>query len=70
MARLSLSPSSQLASADYDDQTRTLTVTFLSGGTYRYSGVDSDTKAGLESAASPGSYLAENIKGRFPFTRA
>lgn len=70
MARLSLAPSSNLSSADYDEQSRSLTVTFTDGRSYRYSGVDKETAMEFESASSAGSFLNARIKGRFPHSRA
>jgi hypothetical protein len=62
--------SSNLASADYDEETRTLTVTFKSGSVYTYNDADEGTYLGLLSAASPGAYFAANIKDRFSFSKA
>jgi hypothetical protein len=61
--------SSNLATCDYSAETRTLSVTFKSGGTYSYANVDEATYQGLLSAASPGRYFAENIKETFSFTK-
>jgi hypothetical protein len=46
-----------------------LTITFKSGSTYRYDGVDEATYSGLLAAGSPGSYFAAVIKDGYPFTR-
>ena len=70
MAKLDIAPSSNLQSADYDDQARTLTVTFHDGRSYKYSGVDADAARGLESAPSSGEYFNSQVKGRFPHQRA
>ena len=69
MARLSMSPSSNLKDAEYDEQSRTLTVTFHDGRSYKYSGVDAETARGLESAPSSGEYFNSQVKGRFPHSR-
>lgn len=61
--------SSNLASAEYDDERRVLIVTFRHGGTYEYSGVDADTASSLLSSASPGEYFARQIKNRFSYTK-
>jgi hypothetical protein len=61
--------SSNLASADYDEETRTLTVTFKSGSVYTYHDADEGTYQGLLSAASPGAYFAANIKDKLSFSK-
>lgn len=61
--------SSNLLSADYDAQTQTLTISFRSGGTYAYRGVDPETYQGLLGAPSAGSYFAAVIKDGYPFQR-
>ncbi len=61
--------SSNLASADYSPETRTLSVTFKSGSTYSYADVDEATYQGLLSAASAGKYFAENIRDTFTSTK-
>ncbi len=61
--------SSNLAFADYDVETRDLAITFHSGKTYSYSGVDQVTYDDLIASNSPGSYFARQIKGRFPERR-
>lgn len=66
MPRLTLSPSSNIASADYDPERKVLTVSFHHGGTYSYSGVEQATVSGFEMAPSPGRYFSSAIKDRFP----
>jgi hypothetical protein len=61
--------SSNLASAEYDEATRELTITFKSGASYAYSGVDRTTYDDLLTASSPGRYFAEYIKGKHPDRR-
>lgn len=61
--------SSNLASAQYDAERRVLVVTFRSGGTYEYAGVDADTANSLFSSASPGEYFARQIKSRFSYLK-
>lgn len=67
--RLSIAPSSNVKDADYDEQTRSLTVTFRDGRSYRHSGVDKETAMEFESAPSAGSFFNSRIKGRFPHAR-
>ncbi len=61
--------SSNLASADYSPETRTLSITFKSGSTYSYADVDQGTYDGLLSATSPGKYFSENIRDTFTSTK-
>lgn len=58
--------SSNLQSAEYDPTTSELVVTFRSGASYAYSGVDQAAYDDLLTATSPGKYLARWIKGRHP----
>jgi hypothetical protein len=55
--------SSALASAEYDDETQVLDVTFTSGQSYSFSGVPVEIYEGLASASSPGRYYHQNVKG-------
>ena len=61
--------SSNLASADYDAATRTMTIVFKSGGVYTYAGVDQATYEGLIAAPSPGRYFASRILDQYTFTK-
>ncbi len=61
--------SSNLASADYSPETRTLSITFKSGSVYTYADVDEATYGELISAPSPGVYFAQQIKDKFTFTK-
>ena len=61
--------SSNLASAEYDVQTRALTITFKSGSAYTYSEVEQATYEGLLTAPSPGAYFAQHIKDQHSFTK-
>lgn len=65
---LGLAPSSNVASASYDDEKMELTVVFYSGTTTVYQGVNKEAAAGLEGAPSPGGYVHRFLKGRFPST--
>jgi hypothetical protein len=57
--------SGNIEHAAYDPSTRKLHVTFRSGGTWEYPGVDEEHFHGLKGAESPGSYLHRQLKGRF-----
>jgi hypothetical protein len=66
MARQSVQlQSSALRSADYDDETQQLDVTFNSGQTYTYERVPAHVFEQLSTASSPGTYFFQNVKGRF-----
>jgi hypothetical protein len=57
--------SSAIAAADYDPRSRTLHITFRSGGTYTFHGVPADIYRGLVMSSSPGSFYHRYIRGRF-----
>ena len=61
--------SSNLNSAEYDAETRQLTIQFKGGGVYTYADVDESVYEGLLAAPSPGAYFAANIKDTFSFTK-
>lgn len=61
--------SSNLASADYDAETRALTIVFKGGGVYTYADVDESVYQGLLSSQSPGGYFATNIKGVYTWEK-
>jgi hypothetical protein len=57
--------SSNLASADYDAETQTLTITFKSGGAYEYDGVPQAVYDQLLQASSAGQYFMSVIKDAY-----
>ena len=57
--------SSVLSSASYDDETRTLELTYSSGRSYTYSQVPPEVFENLASAPSAGKYFNDFIKGIF-----
>jgi KTSC domain len=57
--------STALASAEYDDETETLTITFTSGRSYTYDGVPEDIYDRLLQDPSPGRFYADYIKDQF-----
>jgi hypothetical protein len=61
----SLSGSSAIARAAYDDETKLLEVTFTSGQTYTFHEVPVEIYDGLLAAGSPGRYYHSQIKGQF-----
>jgi hypothetical protein len=56
------STSSQIASYGYNAEDETLRVEFRSGGTYVYSGVDSDKFAEMQASDSHGKFLHSRVK--------
>lgn len=57
--------SSAIASASYDDQTKSMSITFTNGRVYDFPNVPEDVFDGLAEAPSAGRYYMENIKGVF-----
>ena len=62
--------SSNLESAGYDEASQTLEVEFKNGTLYQYFDVPESIYIGLINADSPGSYLAQTIKGTYRYSRA
>ena len=61
--------SSNIASVGYDAASSTLEVGFRNGGVYQYHGVPPSVHQGLMGAGSKGTYLADQVKDRYPYTR-
>ncbi len=61
--------SSNLAAADYDAETKALTIQFKGGGVYTYHDVDEALYQDLLTAESPGRYFQTWIKDQHRFTR-
>ena len=59
--------SSNISSIGYDSSSNILEVAFNSGGVYQYSNVPNNVYLSLMNASSKGGYLAQNIKGRYPY---
>lgn len=53
----------------YDATSRELHITYRDGGTYRFDDVPAEKYATLIDNASPGSYLAREIKGTYVSTK-
>ena len=65
-----ISESSNLKSpVFYDPDTQELTISFRSGGTYTYQGVDQNKADGFASAQSPGKYFYGFIKNQHTHTK-
>lgn len=60
--------SSHIASSTYDPKGKTLDVTFRSGPTYRYHGVEQHTADNFHGAGSTGSFLRSRIAGKYRHT--
>lgn len=61
--------SSNIASEGYDPAQGILRITFKSGGTYDYHGVDVELYAAFSAAPSKGEYLAKVIKPGHPVAK-
>lgn len=57
--------STDIAQAQYEAETGTLTVWFQSGGVYEYSAVTPDVWASWQRAPSAGQYFHRQIKSRY-----
>jgi len=56
-------PSKHVKELGFDPESGTLAVTFAKGGTYYYDS-DEDMYMGLHTAASPGQFVHQNIRGK------
>lgn len=57
--------SSSIRAADYDSSRRLLYIWFRHNGPYTFFHVPEHVFAGLVSAASPGTYYNDHIRGRY-----
>ena len=62
-------PSSVVATIRYDKIKHLLTVVFVSGSVYIYKNVPEDLYAKMKQASSKGSFLNNEIKGKFEFEK-
>jgi len=62
-------PSSVIKNLSYDDQTRTLFVTFVDGDIYAYFEVPAEVWANFRRARSKGRHFAQEIRNRYPYRR-
>jgi hypothetical protein len=60
-------PSSVIRSFDYCPDTRQLTVEFVTGRRYVYSGVPLDEAEAMQLAFAKGVFFNKRIRGRFPW---
>jgi hypothetical protein len=68
MQRQPVIGSTSLRSAGYDPKAKTLEIEFTTG-VYEYTGVPDYVYQDLMDAESKGEFVAEFIKGRYPFKR-
>jgi hypothetical protein len=64
---VSISGSSNIAGVEYNKAKQLLIVTFNTGTSYTYEGVDESTVNDLLSAQSMGSYFYRNIRTSYPY---
>lgn len=63
--------SSNLHSAGYDKNSKTLEITFKNGATYTYSNVPQEMYEGIFQSDSPGNFVHKWIaKGRYKFKKS
>lgn len=61
--------SGNLAAVGYDEAAKVLEVEFKNGSVYQYTGFQADDYAAFMAADSKGSYLNQNIKNVFPYSK-
>ena len=61
--------SSMVRSVGYDERHSLLEIEFASGKIYQYEAVPEEAYRGLMSAGSKGHYFAEQIDGKFRYSR-
>ena len=62
-------PSEVIRDFRYDEQTRTLFVTFQSGDLYAYDGVEPQVYAAMRRAISRGRFFMKHIRDRYAYGR-
>lgn len=60
-------PSEAIKAFRYDEQSRTLFVTFQSGELYAYVGVGPDTYAAMRRSISHGRFFIKHVRGRYAY---
>lgn len=66
---LDLNESSNVKAGYWDSDTKELIVEFASGGRGAYVGVDEEEAIAFEQSQSPGKYIHQFLKPRFPWVR-
>lgn len=62
-------PSSVIKSMSYNPATRRLRIVYVSGLVYDYKKVPQEEYDAMKTAFSKGTYLNQNIKGRYAFEK-
>jgi hypothetical protein len=62
-------PSTVVARMDYDEATRILRITFVSGLVYDYLEVPKDVYVSMKESGSKGIFLNRNIKNKYHFRK-
>jgi KTSC domain len=62
-------PSTAIRRFSYDEETRTLFVTFVDGDLYAYRGVELQTYADMRAAFSKGRFFTRHVRGRYAYAR-
>jgi hypothetical protein len=61
--------SSNIARFGYEEESLTLLVEFKNGSQYQYYDVPQSVFEGMSAAASKGTFLAQNVKGKYRYAR-
>ena len=62
-------PSSAVAAINYDADTSTLRICYLSGAVYDYKDVPRNVFTAMKASGSKGAFLNRNIKNKYGFER-
>jgi hypothetical protein len=62
-------PSTVISSINYEDDSNTLRIIFVSGMIYDYKNVPEDVYFSLKISGAKGIFLNQKIKGKFPFEK-
>ena len=62
-------PSTAIRRFSYDDQSRTLFVTFIDGDLYAYLDVEPRTYADMDQATSKGRFFANRVRDRYRYRK-
>jgi len=62
-------PSTVISTINYDADTSTLRITFVSGLIYDYKNVPEEIYYALKTSGAKGIYLNQHIKGKYPFEK-
>jgi hypothetical protein len=63
-------PSTVVSAINYNADTATLRITYVSGKVYDYLQVPENIYQEMKNSGSKGAYLNRNIKGKYPFRKA